>query len=67
MTPRRSLRDWVLELRERPRSKPYDKDRLQLPFKDILAVIIAMLQLASPLLLALFVVASVVVLILSRG
>jgi len=57
----------VQELRERPRSKPYDKDRLQLPFKDILAVIIAMLQLASPLLLALFVVASVVVLILSRG
>jgi len=64
---RRSLRDWTVELRERLRSEPYDENRPQLPFKDIFAIIIAMFQLASPLIVALLVVAAVVALILSRG
>jgi hypothetical protein len=64
---RRSLRDWVNELRERARSEPYDETRRQLPFKDIFAIIIAMFQLASPLLVAVLVVAVVVALILTRG
>lgn len=64
---RRSLRDWTIELRERVRSEPYDENRPQVPFKDIFAIIIALFQLASPLLIAVLVVGAVVALILSRG
>jgi len=64
---RRSLRDWAVELRERAKSAPYDENRPLFPFKDIFAIIIALFQLASPLILAAIIVAVVVALILSRG